>query len=73
MTITKTDVSQIWEEVKANHAKLDACPMHEFDAVPKPLHTLLKDYFCKHCGGKIDSIAHTWYQRGQVRYRRSGV
>ncbi len=65
--ITREDSRRIWEEVKANHAKLDGCAAHEFRPVPKypnkPEHPL-KDFQCLRCGGRIDAIAHGWYQRG---------
>jgi hypothetical protein len=67
MAITPDDSRRIYEEVKANHAKLNACDRHDFEPVPKypdkPSHPL-KDYVCRRCGGRIDAIAHNWYQRG---------
>jgi hypothetical protein len=67
MPITREDSKRIWEEVKANFAKLDACPRHEFQPVPRypdqPSHPM-KDYVCRRCGGKIDAIAHSWYEKG---------
>jgi hypothetical protein len=65
--VTRAESKKIWEQVKANHAKLDACEGHEFSPVAKypdrPDHAL-KDYVCTKCGGRIDAIAHHWYQMG---------
>ena len=59
----------LWAEIKANAAKLDACPMHTFVPVPRTGHPFLKDFVCKSCGGKIDGNAHLWYIMG----RKHGV
>jgi hypothetical protein len=65
--VRKEAIKEIWENVKANHRALEACPKHDFQPVPKyadkPDHPL-KDYKCKRCGGVIDAIAHSWYLKG---------
>ena len=59
----KNEIRKIWEDVKANHARLDGCERHEF----VDIHEIGKGsakYLCIRCGGTIDAIAHAWYQRG---------
>lgn len=72
--ITRADTRRIFEEVKSNHAKLDACPgPHEFRPVAKypdrPANPL-KDYVCCRCGGRVDAIAFGWYRRGLEHGKR---
>lgn len=59
--ISRADMLEIWEGVKANHAALDACRRHDFrpDAVRPRIR-----YRCGACGGTISSGEHFWYQRG---------
>lgn len=57
------EVDKVWEEVKANHAKLDGCPIHEFELL-LPTQPLRHRYRCKRCGGEIKGDAHHWYERG---------
>lgn len=54
------DFNEIAAEVKANHARLAACPRHDFGA-PQAFQ---KRITCKNCGGWADSLAVVWYQRG---------
>ena len=63
--ITRADSQRIWEEVKANHARLDACEgPHDFKPHPRPGRPALPDHKCTKCGGVIDIIALSWYTRG---------
>ena len=60
--IPTNDLHGIWAEVKANQAKLEHCPRHEFHAVdPGKLGTR---YECKCCGGRTDVSSVRWYQKG---------
>lgn len=54
---------EIWEQVKANQAKLVACPWHEFEPV-LPLATKPR-YRCLHCGGEVDAIRYHWHEQGR--------
>jgi hypothetical protein len=58
----KPEMKAIWEEVKANHARLDSCPgPHKFP----PFRAKLNDrYVCETCNGAIDSVNRIWYERG---------
>lgn len=53
----------IWDAIKANHAKLDACTGHDFGPL-KPGATLHTRYECRNCGGWAGGTAVTWYNRG---------
>lgn len=58
----------LWEQVKANQAKLDACPGHEFVPTPR-LETQRQRYRCKHCGGEVDATSRHWYELGRSHER----
>jgi hypothetical protein len=59
--IPMPEVKAIWESVKANQAKLDQCPRHEFT---KQGEGMRATYTCRHCGGTVRPIEHKWYQQG---------
>lgn len=69
--LKKPDMDKIFLEVKANKAKLEACPRHEF-SIPidrrtkKPLSgpVMFCDWECKNCHGRVDVTAKAWYERG---------
>lgn len=62
--IPQDGVREIFEQVKANHAKLNACAYHEFDPIEGSRPTRRR-YRCRHCGGEIDSIAFHWHEQGR--------
>ncbi|WP_443698596.1 hypothetical protein [Pseudomonas sp.] len=58
------DIGELADQVKANHAKLNACAYHEFE----PLITAPPGrarYGCKHCRGTIDHHAYYWHELGR--------
>lgn len=57
----------IAERVKANSAKLAACPRHDFDPVPGARVVFGKpdQYRCQHCGGEVDRHAYYWHEQGR--------
>lgn len=63
--MTKEESAQLWEDVKANHAKLDACVgPHDF-SIPYRAHgTLVMDWECTKCHGYTCSIHVHWYKAG---------
>lgn len=63
--LTKADMKTLWAEVQANGRALEACAQHSFAPV-LPLQTMRQKYRCEHCGGTIDAIAHSWYQKGRA-------
>lgn len=60
--IPKASLLSIWDEVKANHAKLDGCVRHDFGTADD--RKLGARYACRACGGWADASAVTWYSRG---------
>jgi hypothetical protein len=58
----------IWEQEKANKAKLDRCALHQFrltehvDANPITRGRLR--FTCLHCGGTLQYTNILWYERG---------
>lgn len=57
----KIDAKALWEQVKANSAKLNACPRHRFPAGPVRLG---QKHTCLDCGGAIDGVALLNYIAG---------
>lgn len=60
--IPQADILSMWDEVKANHAKLDGCARHDFGSVDD--RKLGARYTCRACGGWTDATAVMWYERG---------
>lgn len=61
------DVKKIWEEVKANHAALNACGGHVFEPsefYDKESRRVPRTYKCTKCGGTVDSVRVHWYKLG---------
>lgn len=59
------EAKRIFEQVKENHAKLDACDGHDFEPHERQ-GKLVRSYKCLCCNGVIDSINRQWYERGRV-------
>lgn len=63
--ITREQSRQILDEVKANIARLEACPgPHDFVPMqtrPAPRVRMQ----CTRCGGEVDSVNYAWYMRGR--------
>lgn len=61
--LKRGDINEIWEQVKANQALLNACPLHDFQ--PHEMRgSMVRKYKCTHCGGTADSLAVSWYKKG---------
>lgn len=58
----------IWEQEKANKAKLDACALHQFrlseHADSSPIQRTAKRFTCIHCSGTLSYSNISWYERG---------
>lgn len=54
-------------EVKANVARLNACPWHDFEPVPgaRVVFGQPSRYRCRHCDGEIDRHAFHWHEQGR--------
>lgn len=62
--LKKETINEVWEEVKANHAKLDACKgPHTFEPIDSTKKIGCR-YRCALCGGEVDSINKSWYAKG---------
>lgn len=62
------EIRAIAEQVKANQAKLDACPWHEFErstATGMLRSVTHQRYVCRNCGGEVDHHAHYWHELGR--------
>jgi hypothetical protein len=57
---------EILAQVRANHAKLDACERpHDFIQDPPPEgRTLSRRCTCSKCKGSLDTANARWYQKG---------
>lgn len=53
-------------EVRANTAKLDACPRHLLRPVPPHSSHGRLELLCDHCGGRLRSMEAGQYVRGYV-------
>lgn len=62
--LPRKDLLDIWEQVKANTARLDACARHEFEAIT-PARPLKQRYRCIRCQGEVDAHAHHWHEIGR--------
>ena len=58
--LTPDTVKSLWAEVKANHAKLEACPLHDFE----PATPGTRKRRCRNCGGEVGTIEVSWYEAG---------
>lgn len=55
--------TELLEEIKANRAKMMACPQHRFDVGPPP-YAFGARFRCLNCGGIIDGVHLQWYCEG---------
>ena len=74
--IPAKETDAILVQVKANTVALESCPgPHDFSIAldrytkkpienPTPHQTFLCKWQCSRCGGYIDAINRTWYNRG---------
>jgi len=66
--MTREEARALWEQTKANGAKLDGCSGHDFvDITPEKV--LRKRYRCSNCTGEADSQAVHWYKLGLAHGR----
>lgn len=54
---------RLWEEVKANSAKLNACRRHRFEYEAVKIGQRIE---CAHCGGKLQLTDAGMYVRGYI-------
>lgn len=62
--MTPEEGKTLWNEIRANSAKVQECAgPHDLEEVPGQS-TLNKRWRCKLCGGVIDTIAKLYYEQG---------
>lgn len=63
--VPREGVMEIWEQVKENRRKLDACDgPHEFDEQTGSVLSSRKTFVCRKCGGALRASEYNWYQKG---------
>lgn len=67
--IVQPELMSIWDQVKANHALLESCHLHDFGSTDA--HKLGAKYTCRACGGAADAVAVSWYQRGLAHGKKA--
>lgn len=61
------DPKLVFEEIKANQQRLDACKRHHFPSWPQNISTHLGlKVDCSNCGGRMDARMVASYTRGYV-------
>jgi hypothetical protein len=71
--ITKAESKAIWEQVKANHARLETCVgPHDFQDIT-PDKPLAKRYRCSKCNGEAEGTNVHWYERGLKHAQKAGA
>lgn len=69
--MNRADVDEIFREVKANHAKLNACPgPHEFTIEYRKIGPMVRDWECAKCHGHVENLYKMWYERGLAHGRK---
>jgi hypothetical protein len=66
------DTKQIIADVRANLAKLDACPRHEFRRKGDSGRVMFRS-ICAKCGGELDGIQAKYYEVGIGHGRKESV
>lgn len=62
--LASDEIRAIAEQVKANSAKLRACPWHEFEELITAPPGRGR-YRCRNCQGEVDASAYLWHQWGR--------
>lgn len=63
--LKRGEMDKIWQEVKANSAKLESCSLpHEFSVEYRRTGKLVRDWECSKCHGHVDIHAKKWYMQG---------
>lgn len=73
--IPSVETTAIIAEVRANSARLEQCPCHDFNLCqdrhtkqftenPTPWQRFGAKWLCAHCGGTVSGQEKLWYERG---------
>lgn len=65
--LTRSTMLELAAQVKANVARLNACPWHDFEPVSgsKVVFGQPAKYRCRQCAGEIDRHAFYWHEQGR--------
>ena len=66
--LPRDTIVELWLEAKLNVELLRSCSLHDFHPIG-PARVLGQKYICRHCLGKVDSIAKSWYEDGLAHAR----
>lgn len=58
--LRQDELARMAAEIKANSAKLRACPYHEFEQGKTS-----EKYACRHCGGEVNYQSWLWHEQGR--------
>lgn len=61
--VPRSELLSIWDRVRANQARLEACHRHDFVAL-QPEKPMGGKFQCSACGGDVDHHAVWWYRKG---------
>lgn len=61
----KPTTDEILKQVKENFRKLESCNNHDFSIDLTPDKKFNKKYQCTNCGGSIDWLNKSWYEKGK--------
>lgn len=62
--LSRDDMRQIWDDVKANQYRLRGCDWHDFEPLSDD-DPLRRKYRCRRCGGVVDHHAYYWHEQGR--------
>ena len=65
--LSRQTMLELAAQAKANVARLNACPWHDFEPVPgaKVVFGQPDRFRCQRCGGEIDRHAFYWHEQGR--------
>jgi hypothetical protein len=61
--MNKDEAAALFEQVKANRAKIDGCRKHRFD-IGDPPYRFGQKFVCANCGGEMDAVQAFRYCQG---------
>ena len=60
--LSSSKIMHIANGVLENNKLLNSCSFHIFDPIDDP--HLSRKFICKNCGGVVDAIRKSWYEKG---------
>lgn len=62
--MSKEKAQRLWDQVRANHARLESCGNHGFVPIDGTSGMRAR-YRCMRCLGEVDSTAYRWFTCGR--------